>query len=107
MDNAQFDRIITLASKDTKRGGRVVAKIFYRMLRKKGFTQDQIISIATNILSCLTDSLKSYEQKVESHKEEQAAKKENAAKTTSKFARKNIGNFQKDIDDDKVWSESG
>ncbi len=65
MNNLQFDRIISLAAKDTKRGARVVAKVFYRILRKKGFTQNQIIDISTNMLNCLTESLKGYEQKIE------------------------------------------
>lgn len=72
MDNIRFDRIINLAARDTTKGARIVAKVFYRILRKKGFSKNQIIDIATNILSCLTESLKGYEQKVENTKDKQA-----------------------------------
>jgi hypothetical protein len=69
MNNTNFERIISLAAKDTKKGSRVVAKVFYRILRKKGFSENQIIDIATNIINCLTESLKGYEKKIENAKE--------------------------------------
>ena len=58
MSHSSLERIIGLAAKDSKKGARVAAKVFYRILRKNGFMDNQIINIATNILSCLTESLK-------------------------------------------------
>ncbi len=43
VDNSNFEKIIDLAAKDTKKGARVVAKVFYRILRKKDFSDNQII----------------------------------------------------------------
>jgi hypothetical protein len=68
MNKYNLERVINLAAKDTKKGARVTAKVFYRMLRKNGFTENQIIDIATNILNCLTESLMGYEEKVEKSK---------------------------------------
>jgi hypothetical protein len=68
MGNYNFERVINLAAKDTKKGARVTAKVFYRMLRKNGFTENQVIDIATNILNCLTESLMGYEERVEKSK---------------------------------------
>ena len=95
MNNSNFERVIKLAAQDTTRGSRVAAKVFYRILRKNGFSENQIIDIATNILSCLTESLKGYEQKmknVKEHKEtktqEVTPKKEKVAGTSAKFRKK-------------------
>jgi len=65
MSNNNIEKIINLASKDPEKGARVVAKAFYRILRKNNFTENQVINIATNILNCLTESLIGYEEKVE------------------------------------------
>jgi hypothetical protein len=65
MNTTQFENIVDLAAKDSKRGARVVAKAFYRILRKKGFSKNQIIDISTNILNCLVESLSGYEEKIE------------------------------------------
>ena len=72
--NTNLEKIIHIASKDSKRGSRVVAKVFYRILRKNGFTENQIIDIATNILNCLTESLKGYEKKIENVGERKSKK---------------------------------
>ncbi len=82
MNNSHFERVINLAAKDTKMGARVTAKVFYRILRKNGFSENQIINIATNILNCLTKSLKSYEEKIE-----KTRKEEGVPKVPSKFKR--------------------
>jgi len=74
MNNSDFDRVINLAAKDTKKGGRVVARVFYRILRKRGFSENQIINIATNILICLIDSIKVDKKKIDNaseHKKEE------------------------------------
>ncbi len=81
MNNSHFERIINLAARDTKKGSRIVAKKFYRILRKNGFSENQIIAIATNILNCLIESLKGYEKKVEKTRRE-----EEAVEVSSKFA---------------------
>lgn len=65
MNCPDFEKVINLAAKDTRRGVRVVAKVFYRILRKKGFSENQIIDIATNILNCLTESLKGDDKKID------------------------------------------
>ncbi len=65
MNTTQFENIVNLAAKDSKMGARVVAKAFYRILRKKGFSKNQIIDISTNILNCLVESLSGYEEKIE------------------------------------------
>ena len=69
MNSTDFDKIINLASKNTEKGARVLAKVFYRTLRKKGFTVNQIIEISTNILGCLIESLSGYEKKMDNARE--------------------------------------
>ena len=69
MNSSQMDRVINLAAKDTKKGARVVAKVFYRILRKQGFSENQIIDITTNILSCLIEKISWDEQKIENPEE--------------------------------------
>lgn len=80
-----FERVIKLAAKDTDKGARVVAKMFYQILRRNGFTEDKIISISTNILNCLTESLKGYEKKIENkvekNKESSTKNKDNMQNT--------------------------
>jgi hypothetical protein len=62
MNNSHIDKVIYLATKDTKKGARVIAKVFYRRLLKQGYSENQIIDIATNILNCLIESLKGKER---------------------------------------------
>jgi hypothetical protein len=69
MDKLDFERVVKLGAKDTERGTEIVARVFYRILRRNGFSQKQVISIATSIVNCLTKSLKSYEKKVDKHEE--------------------------------------
>jgi hypothetical protein len=86
MDNSDFEKIIKIASKDTKKGADIAARVFYRILRRNGFSENQIINTATNIISCLTRSLKSYEKKIETDK---TLKEEDTVKTSSKFSNYN------------------
>ncbi|MCP3678438.1 MAG: hypothetical protein GY721_12880 [Deltaproteobacteria bacterium] len=65
MSSHDFERIVGLVSKDTKKGSEIVAKLFYRILRKNGFTEGQIINISATLLDCLTKSFKGYKKKVE------------------------------------------
>lgn len=92
MKNGSFERIINLAAKDSQKGARVVAKAFYRILRKKGFSENQIIDISTNVLNCLIESLQGYEKKIENVNEskkepghENVPKDETVAKTATTF----------------------
>ena len=73
MNSSQIDKVINLAVKDTKKGARVVAKVFYRSLRKQGFSDNQIIDITTNILSCLMEQFDGYHRRTDNsikHEEE-------------------------------------
>jgi hypothetical protein len=92
MNNSNFEKIINLAANDTKKGARIVAKVFYRILRKNGFSENQVIDIATNILNCLTESLEGYEKKMKNTKErkekthtENTLQEEKVSKTFTKF----------------------
>ena len=69
MNSSKLEKVINLATKDSKKGTRVLAKIFYRILRSKGFSENQIIDIATNILNCLIEKLNGYEKKIDKAKE--------------------------------------
>ncbi len=66
MDAPDFEKIVGLVSEDTERGSEIVAKLFYRILKKNGYSEEQIIGIAANMIGYLTKSLKGYERKVES-----------------------------------------
>jgi len=65
LSSHDFERIVSLVSKDTRKGSEIVAKLFYRILRKNGFTEGQIIKISATLLDCLTKSFKGYKEKVE------------------------------------------
>jgi len=93
MNNFNFERIVSIASKDTEKGSEIVARVFYRILRRNNFSQDQIIDIATNIISCLARSLKSYEKKINTEK---TLKEEDTVKASSKFSRANVINRHKE-----------
>lgn len=95
MKCSNFEKIINLAAKDTRRGVRVVAKVFYRVLRKKGFSESQIIDIATNILNCLIESLNRGKNKIDATNKSKEkprimaiSSRSIATKTIAKFARK-------------------
>ena len=69
MNITDLDKIINLAAINTEKGARVLAKVFYRTLRKKGFSVNQIIGISTNILGCLIESLNGCEKKMDNDRE--------------------------------------
>ena len=94
MNNSDFEKIINIASKDTKKGSEIVARLFYRILKRNNFSQEQIIEIATNIVSCLTRSLKSVENNVTTKKIPK--KVEENIKPLSKFSRHNVTTRQKE-----------
>lgn len=62
-ERKQMDRVIQMAAEDPERAARIVAKSFYKVLRKNEFSDDQIIAVANNILDCLIDSLAGYKKK--------------------------------------------
>lgn len=59
----KFDDYVGLAVKDAERASEIVAKSFYRIMRKHGFTDAQIINVANNILDCLIQTLDSYKER--------------------------------------------
>lgn len=63
VEHKQMDRVIHLAAENPERAARIVAKSFYKVLRKNEFTDDQIIAVANNILECLIESLAGYKKK--------------------------------------------
>lgn len=93
MNCTYFEKIVDLAAHDTKKGARIVAKVFYKILRKKGFSENQIIDIATNMLNCLINSLNGCEKKFENAKQNRrAAESEHTygehARTITRFRRR-------------------
>jgi hypothetical protein len=93
MNNSGFERIVNIASKDTKKGSEIIARVFYRILKRNNFSQEQIIDIATNLISCLTRSLKSYEKRINTEK---TRKEEDTVKASSKFTRYSVMNRRKE-----------
>lgn len=59
----KFDKLVNLATKDPEKAAEIAAKSFYKILRKNGFTDDQIISVANNILDCLIQTFGGYKEK--------------------------------------------
>ncbi len=62
-DGNKFEDIVRIASRDTEKASRIISKSFYKVLRRNGFTDDQIISVASDILGCLIESLEGYREK--------------------------------------------
>lgn len=65
MNSSEFERLVDASSADAEKGAEIIAKTFYRTLRKNGFSERQIICVGTTIISCLIDHLREYEQRVE------------------------------------------
>lgn len=59
----QIEKVIQMAAEDAERAARVVARSFYKILRKNGFSNEQIIAVANSMLECLIESLEGYKQK--------------------------------------------
>lgn len=62
----KFDDYVGVAVRDAERASEIVAKSFYKILRKNGFTDSQIINVANNILDCLILTLDSYKERKKS-----------------------------------------
>ncbi len=63
MKDTDFESIVKVAAQDTQKGSEIVARMFYRILRRNGFTKNQIIDIASDMLNCLIKSLNNYEER--------------------------------------------
>lgn len=61
--NGHFDKLVNMAAQDSEKAAAIVAKSFYKVLKKNGFTNDQIISVANNLLGCLIQALDGYKEK--------------------------------------------
>lgn len=59
----KFDEYVRIAISDSEKASEVVAKSFYKILRKNGFNNNQIISVANNILDCLIQTLVTYKER--------------------------------------------
>lgn len=68
-ENNGFEEIVRIASRDTEKASRIISKSFYKVLRRNGFSDDQIISVASDILGCLIESLEGYREKKSSKEE--------------------------------------
>lgn len=59
----KFDEYVNLATKDAEKAAEIVAKSFYKILKKNGFTDAQIVNVANTILDCLIQTLENYREK--------------------------------------------
>jgi len=59
----KFDEYVKMAVNSSKDASEVVAISFYKILRKNGFNDNQIINVANNILDCLIRTLESYKER--------------------------------------------
>jgi glycosylphosphatidylinositol transamidase (GPIT) subunit GPI8 len=60
---------IEIPSDDSAKAARILARSFYKELRKNGFGDQQIIQVASELISCLNRSLEGFKKKV--HYEEE------------------------------------
>jgi glycosylphosphatidylinositol transamidase (GPIT) subunit GPI8 len=68
-EDNKFEEIVRIASRDTEKASRIISKSFYKVLRRNGFSDEQIISVASDILGCLIESLDGYREKKSSKEE--------------------------------------
>jgi NAD+--asparagine ADP-ribosyltransferase len=59
----KFEKFVSLAAKDAEKASEIVAKAFYKILRKNGFSNEQVISVAGDILECLCNTYEGYSSK--------------------------------------------
>lgn len=64
-----FDDYVSMAIKDQEKASEFIAKSFYKILRKNGFTDSQIINVANNLLGCLISALEGYKERVDASKD--------------------------------------
>ena len=60
----KFDEYVEDAVNNTDHASELVARSFYKILRKNGFSDARIINTANHILDCLIKSLDGYKEKV-------------------------------------------
>lgn len=60
----KFDEYVEDAVNNTDKASELIAKSFYKILRKNGFSDSRIINTANNILDCLIKSLDGYKEKI-------------------------------------------
>lgn len=68
-EDNKFEEIARIASRDTEKASRIISKSFYKVLRRNGFSDEQIISVASDILGYLIESLEGYREKKNSKEE--------------------------------------
>ncbi|MDZ4384217.1 MAG: hypothetical protein U0940_01905 [Nitrospirota bacterium] len=68
-EDNRFEEIVRIASRDTEKASRIISKSFYKVLRRNGFSDEQIIGVASDILGCLIESLDGYREKKNSKEE--------------------------------------
>ena len=60
----RLDEYVDYAVNNTDHASELIARSFYKILRKNGFNNSQIINTANHILDCLIKSLDGYKEKV-------------------------------------------
>ena len=61
----KFDEYVNMVANNTEKAAEIIAKSFYKILRKNGFNNAQIMNVANNILDCLIHSLEGYQEKIQ------------------------------------------
>jgi hypothetical protein len=61
--HGKIDDYVKLAAKDAEKASETVAKSFYKILKRNGFTDAQVINVASTIIDCLTQTLEQYKDK--------------------------------------------
>lgn len=64
----KFDQYVSLAVKDQEKASEIVARSFYKILKKNGFSDSQIINVASNVLGCLIEALEGYRTRKEARR---------------------------------------
>lgn len=60
----KFDEYVEDAVNNTDHASELIARSFYKILRKNGFSDSKIINTANHILDCLIKSLDGYKEKI-------------------------------------------
>ena len=60
----KFDEYVEDSVNNTDQASVLIAKSFYKILRKNGFSDSRIINTANHILDCLIKSLDGYKEKI-------------------------------------------
>ncbi len=71
MISIQFD--VDSLTEDMEKVSILVARAFFRELRRHHFTDGQVIRVASEIIDCLNKSLEGYKDKVAREKREEGA----------------------------------